>query len=117
MNPIHLNSPIAGFPTDAANPGGPKQAASAHPTATDSATRSKVQKAAQDFEALMISTLWKSMREESNESGEEQDAANQTLGDWGMSVAANSLAKWGGLGIGKMIIHSLTPKVGLEPAK
>jgi Rod binding domain-containing protein len=117
MNPIHLNSPIASFPTDAANPGGPKRAAPAHPSATDSATRGKVQKAAQDFEALMISTLWKSMREESNESAEEQDGANQTLGDWGMSVAANSLAQSGGIGIGKMIVHSLTPKAGLEPAR
>lgn len=117
MSQVHLNSPMGILPADTANPVGPKQTSLARPTASDSATNTKLQKAAQDFEALMISTLWKSTRDENNDTGDDQDGANETLGDWGMSVAANSLAKSGGLGLAKIIVHSLSPKANLSPAE
>ena len=109
MTGIQANS-SAILPADTVNPAGPQNTPIARPTASDSVLGGKIAKAAQDFESMMISTLWKSLQENSLAPEDEQDGASQTLTDWSTSVAADSIAKAGGVGIAKMIVQSLGGK-------
>ena len=81
-------------------------------TPASKAGLAKLQKAAQDFEAVMIDSLWGSMKEGSLGSDDDlQDSTGGSLEQLGMQMVSGALAKAGGLGIGRMIVHALHSKV------
>jgi len=60
----------------------------------------------------MIDSLWGSMREGSLGSDDDlQDSTGGSLEQLGMQMVSGALAKAGGLGIGRMIVHALQSKV------
>jgi Rod binding domain-containing protein len=72
----------------------------------------KLQKAAEDFEAILINSLWGSMKNGSL--GSEDDLAPSSGGSLeqlGMQMVSDALAKAGGLGISKTIVRALQLKV------
>ena len=83
---------------------------------TENPGDAKLRKAAQDFEAILIQTLWRSMKESfASPSEQEQDPAHRTLEDLSMQAMSTALAASGGLGIARMLIHSLEPT--MDPAQ
>ncbi|HVO57222.1 MAG TPA: hypothetical protein VMT51_05930 [Dongiaceae bacterium] len=68
----------------------------------------KLRKAAGEFEAQLMSSLWKSMK--STFSDDDTDPASQSLQDYGMDMMCTAVGKAGGLGIGKLVIHALAAK-------
>lgn len=87
------------------------------PFGTTQATQSKpgmakLQKAAQDFEAIMLDSLWGSMKDGSLGSDDDlDDPASSSIQQLGMQLVSGALAKAGGLGIGKMIVRALQSKI------
>jgi Rod binding domain-containing protein len=87
----------------------PALAASVLPGTKDSPE--KIQKAATDFEALLIAQMLKSVRETGGGmtgDADEQDETNSTMLELGEQQLAQALANSGGLGIAKMVIAGLT---------
>jgi Rod binding domain-containing protein len=92
-----------------ASAAGSPGAAAASPGSKD--TPEKIQKAATDFEALLIAQMLKSAREsEGGVTGDadEQDETNSTMLELGEQQLAQALSSSGGLGIAKMVIAGLT---------
>jgi Rod binding domain-containing protein len=74
-------------------------------------TPEKIQKAAMDFEALLIAQMLKSARESGGGvtgDADEQDETNSTLLELGEQQLAQALSNSGGLGIAKMVVVGLT---------
>jgi len=74
-------------------------------------TPEKIQKAAMDFEALLIAQMLKSARESGGGvtgDADEQDETNSTLLELGEQQMAQALSNSGGLGIAKMVVAGLT---------
>jgi Rod binding domain-containing protein len=72
----------------------------------------KLRQAAGEFESMLLSNLWKSMK--SSFEGDEtefSDPAHGALDDWGMQAMCGAVGKAGGLGIAKMILKHLEPKL------
>jgi Rod binding domain-containing protein len=72
----------------------------------------KLRRAAGEFESMLLSNLWKSMK--SSFEGDEtefSDPAHGALDDWGMQAMCGAVGKAGGLGIAKMILKHLEPKL------
>ena len=78
--------------------------------ATDSHTSATLRKAAGEFEAILLESLWKSMKETfSNQDDENFDPTSQSYDEWGIQGMASAVGKSGGLGIKNMIIKDLGP--------
>jgi Rod binding domain-containing protein len=76
----------------------------------------KLREAAQDFESILIASLWKAMRQgvaPAEDGGE--DPGRSTLEDMGIEAMANALGAAGGLGIGQLILRKLSPLVEAQP--
>jgi Rod binding domain-containing protein len=74
-------------------------------------TPEKIQKAATDFEALLIAQLLKSARESGGGmtgDANEEDETNSPMVELGEQQLAQALSSNGGLGIAKMVIAGLT---------
>ena len=74
-------------------------------------TPEKIQKAATDFEALLIAQLLKSARESGGGmtgDADEEDETNSPMVELGEQQLAQALSSSGGLGIAKMVIAGLT---------
>jgi Rod binding domain-containing protein len=74
-------------------------------------TPEKIQKAATDFEALLIAQMLKSARESGGGvtgDADEQDETNSTLIELGEQQLAQALSSSGGLGLAKMVVAGLT---------
>jgi Rod binding domain-containing protein len=74
-------------------------------------TPERIEKAAHDFEALLISQMLKAAREsEGGMTGDadEQDETNSTMVELGEQQLAQALAASGGLGIAKIVIAGLS---------
>src|SRR5579863_7651033 len=74
-------------------------------------TPEKIQKAAMDFEALLIAQMLKSVRESGGGmtgDADEQDETNSPMLGLGEQQLAQALSSSGGLGIAKMVIAGLT---------
>jgi Rod binding domain-containing protein len=72
----------------------------------------KLRQAAGEFESMLLSNLWKSMK--SSFEGEEtefSDPAHGALDDWSMQAMCGAVGNAGGLGISKMILKHLEPKL------
>lgn len=82
---------------------------SASPSSKD--TPEKIQKAAMEFEALLIAQILKSARESGGGmtgDADEQDETNSTMVELGEQQLAQALSSNGGLGLAKMVIAGLT---------
>ena len=78
----------------------------------------KLKRAAAEFESILMSTFWKSMKESFGAPEDESsDPAHGTLEDFGMQAMCEALGKAGGLGIGSLILKQLEPKLKAEPTK
>lgn len=97
-----------------AMPGGtapPGSAAPKSPAPQPKDTPERIEKAARDFEALLIGQMLKMAREsEGGMTGDadEQDETNSTMVELGEQQLAQALAASGGLGIAKIVIAGLS---------
>ncbi len=81
-------------------------------------TAKKETAAAQDFEALLIGQMLRSMREQgSGWLGTGDDAAGATAFAFGEEELAKALTKGGGLGLSKIIAAGLATKAGQAERK
>ena len=84
---------------------------SSQTAAGNSPDERKLHKAAGDFESILLATLWKGMKEGLGDDQSSSDPAHGTLEDWGIEIMASAVGRAGGLGIGKLILEHLDPKV------
>jgi Rod binding domain-containing protein len=83
---------------------------SATGAAAESPAGKKLRQAAAEFEGMLLSNLWKSMKSTFAESDEDtDDPAHETLSDMGIQAMTGAVGKAGGLGLGKLIIKHLEP--------
>jgi len=77
----------------------------------------KLRKAAADFESILLSTFWKSMKESfsSDDDEDSTDPAHDTLEDMGMQAMSSAVGKASGLGLGKLILKHIAPELGDQP--
>lgn len=80
--------------------------------ATEPARR-KIEKAAQDFEGMLLSSLWKSMAEDMKGSLDE-DSTNASFSDMGLQAVGAAMARSGGVGIGRMLLKALDKQQASE---
>jgi peptidoglycan hydrolase FlgJ len=72
----------------------------------------KLQQAAGQFESMLLSNLWKSMKSAfEDEDSEYSDPGHGAMDEWGMDAMASAVGKNGGLGIAKLIMKDLAPEV------
>jgi Rod binding domain-containing protein len=72
----------------------------------------KLHQAAAEFESILLSSLWKSMKGSFASSDEESsDPANGTLDDLGVQSMCAAVGKAGGLGLGRLILKHLEPTI------
>ena len=77
---------------------------------------SRLQRASREFEAMILKSLLDAGSEEFLGLPGSKDTANHSYESLAREAIANALAARGGLGIGRMIVHSLThTKVGGTP--
>jgi Rod binding domain-containing protein len=77
---------------------------------SDNPADRKLRKAAGEFESMLLSNLWKSMKSTFADPDEDSgDPAHDTLEDWGIDAMAGAVGKAGGLGLGKLILKHLEP--------
>jgi Rod binding domain-containing protein len=80
------------------------------PSTAISPADSKLRKAAGEFESLLLSNLWKSMKSTfADPDVDSEDPAHDTLEDWGIDAMSGAVGKAGGLGLGKLILKHLEP--------
>jgi Rod binding domain-containing protein len=90
-------------------PSSMQKGAAAGPAAESPAGK-KLRQAAAEFEGMLLSNLWKSMKSTFAESDEDtDDPAHETLSDMGIQAMTGAVGKAGGLGLGKLIIKHLEP--------
>jgi len=79
--------------------------------ATDSPAGRKLQKAAAEFESMLLSNLWKSMKSSlaSSDDDESTDPAQGVLDDMGIQTMSSAVGKSGGLGLARLILKHLEP--------
>ena len=66
----------------------------------------QLQKAAAEFEAQLLSSLWKSMKNSFAADEDSSDPASQSLQDWGIDAMSGAVSR-----AGKLIIKDLTEKM------
>jgi Rod binding domain-containing protein len=77
---------------------------------TDTPAARKLQKAAVEFESMLLSNLWKSMKGSFAPSDDESaDPAHEVLDDMGIQAMSSAVGKSGGLGLAKLILKHLEP--------
>jgi Rod binding domain-containing protein len=107
------NHSVQGLPLTAANYSAfgrvQRQAGSANSPAA-----LKLRKAAAEFESTLIANLWKSMKSSFASHSSEDDSSDPShdvLEDWGIQAMSTAVATAGGLGIGRLILKDLEPKL------
>ncbi|MGD0907243.1 MAG: hypothetical protein ABSA96_06655 [Candidatus Acidiferrales bacterium] len=109
MLPINSNSFAAAL--NGSGEAAPGTSAKSKPVET--ADQKKLKKAAGDFESILLSSMWKSMKKSFGDSSDgDSDAASGTIDDLGIEAMSQAVGKAGGLGIGNMIIKHLGPSDG-----
>jgi Rod binding domain-containing protein len=69
----------------------------------------KLAKAAQEFEAILLTSWLEKMNQSFVGSEESQDAAHDTVSSLGTQAIASALAARGGIGIARMLLRQLQP--------
>lgn len=83
-----------------------------NPALSNSPADRKLRNAAAEFESILLSNLWKSMKSSFAATDDEStDPAHDTLEDWGIQAMSTAVGKAGGLGLGKLILKYLEPKL------
>jgi len=87
-----------------------------NPSSNGTPAERKLHKAAAEFESLLLSNLWKSMKSslastDSDSDSDSDDAGHETLEELGIESMSSAVGKAGGLGIGKLILKHLEPKL------
>lgn len=77
----------------------------------DTPRQHKLRQAAQQFESMLMSSLWKSMKSSFDDDDSDSDPALGTLQDWSMEAMSNAVGKAGGLGIARLIMKDLEPRI------
>ena len=112
MDPMGLASsaPFLGSPEALEFMAQSKTAELQAPQGNRGSEKSRLRKAAQDFEGILLASLWKSMQKSSFKSKDQGFlGGGETIQDWGLHVMASSLAASGGMGIARMLIRELEP--------
>ncbi len=72
----------------------------------------KLRQAAGQFESMLLSSLWKSMKGSfASDDSDYSDPAHETLDDFGLQAMCGAVGKAGGLGIANLIVKHLEPKL------
>jgi Rod binding domain-containing protein len=70
----------------------------------------KLRKAAGEFEAILLESLWKSMKETFRDPGDPgSDPTLEGYDDWAVQAMASQVGNAGGIGIKNMIVKYLEP--------
>ncbi|MGH9740951.1 MAG: rod-binding protein [Candidatus Acidiferrum sp.] len=70
----------------------------------------KLRQAAGEFEGMLLSSLWKSMKSTfATPDDDASDPAHDTLDDMSIQAMSSAVGKAGGLGLGKLILKHLEP--------
>lgn len=78
----------------------------------------KLRQSAAQFEGMLLSSLWKSMKSTfSTPDDDSTDPAHDTLDDMGIEAMSNAVGKAGGLGLGKLILKHLEPMLAQRQAQ
>ena len=84
----------------------------------DSTKDQKLKKAAGEFESLLLSNLWKSMKQSfATDDDDSSDPAHDTLDDFGVQAMSDAVGKNGGLGIGRLILKHLEDRASVQSEK
>jgi len=79
-------------------------------SASNTPASRKLRQAAAEFEGMLISSLWKSMKSAfASDDDDSSDPAHDSLDDLSIQTMSNAVAKAGGLGLGKLILRHLEP--------
>jgi Rod binding domain-containing protein len=102
---VELNPPVLGHSA-------PQSRNSQVGTAADTHQMKKLRKAASEFEAMLISNWWSTMKESGmGDSEESTDPGKSTLDQMGITALSSAIATGkGGLGLGEMLVKSLLPR-------
>lgn len=84
---------------------------SAAKTAQGAAPSPKLVKAAQDFEAILLSSWLEKLEASFSGPNDGSDPAHDTLASMGTQAIASALAARGGIGIGKLLLQHFTKPV------
>jgi Rod binding domain-containing protein len=77
-----------------------------------SQAQKKLRAAAGEFESLLLSNLWKSMKSTFASPDEESsDPGHDTFEEMGIQAMSSAVGRAGGLGLGKLILKHLEPKL------
>lgn len=82
------------------------------PAPAETPEHKKLEKAAREFEGLLMSALWKSMGEDMK--GQDSDAINASFTDMGIQAVSSAMAASGGIGIGRMLLKTLEKQQAME---
>jgi len=78
----------------------------------------KLRQAAAEFEGMLLSSLWKSMKSTfATGDDDSADPAHDTLDDMSIQAMSNAVGKAGGLGLGKLILKHLEPMLAKSQAQ
>jgi len=79
----------------------------------------KLRQAAAEFEGMLISSLWKSMKSSFADPDDDDsaDPAHDTLNDLSVNTMSNAVAKAGGFGLGNLILKRLEPMLAHSQAE
>lgn len=89
---------------------------SATPPATGGAGQTaRIKKAAQEFEGILINTLWSSFQQDpmfGSDDDDDSDPGAGSIRGMGLQAVSSAIANNGGLGIANMIERQLSPHAG-----
>jgi len=108
---IPINSNLLSAVTGELGAAAPATTAQSKPV--DTIDQQKLKKAAGDFESILLSSMWKSMKDSFGDPKEAvSDPASGTVNDLGIEAMSGAVGKAGGLGIGNLILKHLAPPEG-----
>lgn len=83
-----------------------------------SPARKELHQAANEFEAMLLTSLWKSFKDTSlgDSDSDSGDVGGKTYESLGLQAMASAVAEGGGFGIGRMIEKQLSPDLKLNPS-
>lgn len=70
----------------------------------------KLHQACQQFEAILLNTMWSELQNDPLASSDDSDAGGGSLKSLGMQAMSSAIAGQGGLGLGAMLEKSLSPQ-------
>lgn len=73
----------------------------------DATASPRLRAACQDFEALLLASLWKTLQPDELDASDD-NPLGVSMTDWGIDFAAQGLARAGGIGLAKLVLDSLT---------